>query len=202
MTTTERVVIGMDPHKRSVTIEVMTADETVLGGGRLSTDVEGFQAMAEYVRRWPDRVWAIEGCNGIGQACRAAAPGRRPGGRRRAAEALSTVHARVFSTGQARKSDATDAHSVALVGIPRGCWRGSGSSGCCCRRWSRSSGWTWPGRSSSSSRERASFVTAAYRVAVAAPGDRLLPADRDLMLRTFLRALGVDVEFVAGEVTS
>jgi len=24
----------MDPHKRSVTIEVMTADETVFGGGR------------------------------------------------------------------------------------------------------------------------------------------------------------------------
>jgi hypothetical protein len=30
----ERVVIGMDPHKRSVTIEVMAADEQVLGGGR------------------------------------------------------------------------------------------------------------------------------------------------------------------------
>jgi hypothetical protein len=28
------VVIGMDPHKRSVTIEVMTADERVVGGGR------------------------------------------------------------------------------------------------------------------------------------------------------------------------
>jgi hypothetical protein len=30
----ERVVIGMDPHKRSVTIEVMVAHERVLGGGR------------------------------------------------------------------------------------------------------------------------------------------------------------------------
>ena len=30
----QRVVIGMDPHKRSVTIEVMTADESVVGGGR------------------------------------------------------------------------------------------------------------------------------------------------------------------------
>lgn len=29
-----RVVIGMDPHKRSVTIEVMAPDESVLGGGR------------------------------------------------------------------------------------------------------------------------------------------------------------------------
>ena len=35
----ERVVIGMDPHKRSVTIEVMAADETVLGGGRFATDL-------------------------------------------------------------------------------------------------------------------------------------------------------------------
>ena len=29
----QRVVIGMDPHKRSVTIEVMTGDETILDGG-------------------------------------------------------------------------------------------------------------------------------------------------------------------------
>ena len=34
----QRVVIGMDPHKRSVTIEVMTGDETILGGGRYATD--------------------------------------------------------------------------------------------------------------------------------------------------------------------
>jgi hypothetical protein len=31
-----RVVIGMDPHKRSVTIEVMTSDEQVLRGGRFA----------------------------------------------------------------------------------------------------------------------------------------------------------------------
>ena len=52
----ERVVIGMDPHKRSVTIEVMTADETVLGGGRFTTDATGFTAMLDYVTRWPDRI--------------------------------------------------------------------------------------------------------------------------------------------------
>jgi transposase len=40
-TTNSRVVIGMDPHKRSVTIEVMAADEKVLGGGRYATDVPG-----------------------------------------------------------------------------------------------------------------------------------------------------------------
>ena len=36
------VVIGMDPHKRSATIEVMDRDETILGGGRYATDVAGY----------------------------------------------------------------------------------------------------------------------------------------------------------------
>ena len=66
MEPTKRVVIGMDPHKRSVTIEVMAADETILGGGRFATDEAGFQAMVHYAQQWPDRVWAVEGCNGIG----------------------------------------------------------------------------------------------------------------------------------------
>ena len=33
----DRVVVGMDPHKRSVTIEVMAGDEAILGGGRFAT---------------------------------------------------------------------------------------------------------------------------------------------------------------------
>lgn len=114
MTKSERVVIGMDPHKRSVTIEVMAADEEVLTVGRFGTDVAGFKAMAEHVKQWSDRVWAIEGCNGIGRhvAMRLLADGQ---------DVLDvppklSARARVFSTGQGRKTDATDAHSVALVG--------------------------------------------------------------------------------------
>ena len=108
------VVIGMDPHKRSVTIEVMDADETVLDGGRFGTDEAGFAAMVDYVSRFPDRVWAIEGCNGIGRhvAVRLVGLGE---------EVVDvppklSARARVFTTGQGRKTDATDAHSVALVG--------------------------------------------------------------------------------------
>jgi hypothetical protein len=44
-----RVVIGMDPHKRSVTIEVMTADEVVVGGGRFGTDAAGDRSMLDHV---------------------------------------------------------------------------------------------------------------------------------------------------------
>src|SRR5215468_3417947 len=56
----------MDPHKRSATIEVMNQVEVVLGGGRFATDAAGYRAMVAYARQWPDRVWAIEGTNGIG----------------------------------------------------------------------------------------------------------------------------------------
>src|SRR3954454_1073965 len=110
----DRVVIGMDPHKRSATIEVMIADEAIQGAGRFGTDRDGYATMLRYGRRWPDRVWAIEGCAGIGKhiANRLLADG----------ESVVDVppklsaRARVFATGQGRKTDATDAHSVALVG--------------------------------------------------------------------------------------
>jgi len=112
--TSDRVVIGMDPHKRSATIEVMTADEAVHGGGRFGTDRDGYAAMLRYGRQWTDRVWAIEGCAGIGKhiANRLLADGE---------EVVDvppklSARARVFATGQGRKTDATDAHSVALVG--------------------------------------------------------------------------------------
>ena len=115
----ERVVIGMDPHKRSVTIEVMTADETIVGGGRFGTDQAGFAAMTDYVNRLrpalADRVWAVEGCNGIGHhvAMRLLAAGEQVVD----VPPKLSARTRVFATGQGRKTDATDAHSVALVGI-------------------------------------------------------------------------------------
>ena len=50
------VVIGMDPHKRSATIEVMAGDEAVLGSGRYGTDAAGYAAMLAAVRAWPVQV--------------------------------------------------------------------------------------------------------------------------------------------------
>jgi transposase len=110
----DRVVIGMDPHKRSVTIEVMAGDEAVLGGGRFATTAEGYQAMRSYVARWPKRVWAIEGCAGIGGhvATRLLGDGEQVVD----VPPKLSARGRVFTTGQGRKTDATDAHSVALVG--------------------------------------------------------------------------------------
>jgi transposase len=107
------VIIGMDPHKRSATIEVMAADETVLGGGRYGTDAAGYAAMLAYVRRWPQRTWAIEGCQGIGRhiAARLVAAGEQVVD----VPPKLSARTRVFTAGQGRKTDATDAHSVALA---------------------------------------------------------------------------------------
>jgi len=110
-----RVIIGMDPHKRSVTIEVMAPDESVLDGGRYPTDRPGFAAMLRDAQRWPERNWAIEGCSGIGRhvATRLLADGEQV-----VVDVPPKLSARVrvFSTGQGRKTDATDAHSIAVVG--------------------------------------------------------------------------------------
>jgi len=72
-----RVVIGMDPHKRSATIEAMGPDEQVLGGGRFGTGLAGFEAMLVLAAGWQDRVWAVEGCEGIGKHLVLRLPGRR-----------------------------------------------------------------------------------------------------------------------------
>ena len=61
-------------------------------------------------------VWAIEGCQGIGRhiANRLVAVGEE------VVDVPPKLSARagVFATGQGRKTDATDAHSVALPGWP------------------------------------------------------------------------------------
>jgi len=113
-TSTDRVVIGMDPHKRSVTIEVMAADETILGRGRFDTDAAGYRCLVRYAKQWSQRTWAIEGCQGIGKhvAMRLVADDETVVD----VPPKMSARARMFATGQGRKTDATDAHSVALVG--------------------------------------------------------------------------------------
>jgi transposase len=109
------VVIGMDPHKRSATIELMSNEETVLGGGRYATDAVGYRAMLAYAKQWPSRTWAVEGSNGIGRhvAIRLVADGETVVD----VPPKLSARARVFISGQGRKTDAWDAHAVALVGI-------------------------------------------------------------------------------------
>ncbi len=109
------VIIGVDPHKLSATIEVVDAQETMLGSGRFATDQAGYAAMRRYAKIWPERVWAVEGANGVG----------RPLAQRllEAGENVVDVPAklaarvRLFDTGHNRKTDAHDAHSIAVVAV-------------------------------------------------------------------------------------
>ena len=107
------VIIGMDPHKRSAAIEVMARDGTVLGGGRYGTDAAGYRAMLAGVKCWPERMWAIGGCQGIGRhiANRLVADGEQVVD----VPAKLSARTRVFATGQGRKTGATGAHPVALA---------------------------------------------------------------------------------------
>src|SRR3989440_7667221 len=110
-----RVVIGMDPHKRSATIEIIDDRETVLAGGRFGTDRDGYRAMLALGRRYPERIWAVEGCNGIGRhiAQRLVADGETVVD----VPAKLSARARVFATGQGRKTDPVDAHHVAVAAL-------------------------------------------------------------------------------------
>jgi DNA-binding transcriptional ArsR family regulator len=86
----------------------------VLDRGRFATDRDGAAAMLRFAARWPQRTWAIEGCNGIGRHV----ANRLLAGREEIVDVPPklSARARVVATGQGRKTDATDAHSVALVG--------------------------------------------------------------------------------------
>jgi transposase len=112
----DRVVIGVDPHKRSVSIEARDGREVLLATGRFATDSREYQAMLGYARRqWPDRMWAIEGANGIGRpiAQRLLADGERV----LDVPAKLAARARIFDTGQGRKTDAFDAHAIVMVAL-------------------------------------------------------------------------------------
>ena len=110
-----KVFIGVDPHKLSATIEVVDARETVLATGRFATDKAGYAAMRRQVAAFPDRTWAVEGSSGAG----------RPLAQRLLADgemvvdvpAKLSARARLFDTGHNRKTDAHDAHAVAVVAV-------------------------------------------------------------------------------------
>ena len=110
-----QVFIGVDPHKLSATIEVVDDHESVLATGRFGTDKAGYAAMRKTVARWSQRVWAVEGSNGAGRplAQRLLADGEHVVD----VPAKLSARARLFDTGHNRKTDAHDAHAVAVVAV-------------------------------------------------------------------------------------
>jgi transposase len=109
------VIIGMDPHKRSATIEVIDQRAHVLATGTYDTGNSGYAQMLHAGRAFPARVWAIEGCNGTGKhiAHRLVHDGETV----LDVPAKLSAQVRVFAVGNGRKTDPVDAHSVALVAL-------------------------------------------------------------------------------------
>jgi transposase len=109
------VIIGMDPHKRSATIEVIDEQARVLAAGKYGTDKAGYAQMLAAARKFADRVWAVEGCNGIGRhlAHRLVHDGETVFD----VPPKLSAQVRVFATGNGRKTDEVDAHSVALAAL-------------------------------------------------------------------------------------
>ncbi|MFE9580565.1 IS110 family transposase [Nocardia sp. NPDC006044] len=109
------VIIGMDPHKRSATIEAIDPAGRVLATGRYATTTPGYSEMLATAQRFTDRVGAIEGCNGVGRhlAHRLVHDGETV----LDVPAKLSAHVRVFATGNGRKTDPVEAHSVALAAL-------------------------------------------------------------------------------------
>jgi transposase len=111
----ERVVVGVDPHKLSATIEVVDDHERMLGSGRFGTDRTGYASMLRYAKAWPERRWAVEGANGVGRplAQRLLESGEHVVD----VPAKLAARVRLFDTGHNRTTDAHDAHSIAMVAV-------------------------------------------------------------------------------------
>src|SRR5918995_1991409 len=109
------VIIGMDPHKRSATIEVLDDRARVLAVGRYGTDKPAYAEMLKAGQDHTERVWAVEGCNGIGKhiAHRLVHDGETVVD----VPPKLSAQVRVFATGNGRKTDPVDAHSVAMVAL-------------------------------------------------------------------------------------
>jgi transposase len=109
------IIIGVDPHKMSVTIEVIDDHEQVLATGRFTTEKAGYAAMRKHVAAWPERTWAVEGSNGAGRplAQRLLADGEHVVD----VPAKLAARVRMLDTGHGRKTDAHDAHSVAVAAV-------------------------------------------------------------------------------------
>jgi transposase len=110
-----RVVVGVDPAKRSHAMAVLDGTEAELATLRVRNDNSGYREMLRLARRWPQRSWAVEGAGGVGAqlAQRLIADG----------ETVLDVppklasRARALAVGHGRKNDPGDARTIAVVAV-------------------------------------------------------------------------------------
>jgi transposase len=112
-TESDRIVIGIDPHKASWTATAVGPGLQPLATIRVPVDPQRYRDLRRFATRWPGAIWAIEGACGLGA----------PLATRLAADGIAAVdvpaklaaRVRVLSTGHGRKNDDADAISVAVA---------------------------------------------------------------------------------------
>jgi transposase len=107
------ITIGIDRHKSSLTAVVLDSGGRQLGQIRLPVYTELGARKLGWAQAWPQRQWAVEGATGLGRGVAqllAAAEERVLD-----VPAKLAARARLLGSGSARKTDVTDAASVAAV---------------------------------------------------------------------------------------
>jgi transposase len=107
------VMIGVDSHKASHTAAALDEHGRLLGQQRIPATLDGYQQLHQWVGRWPQRCWAVEGAHGIGRALaqRLVSDGEQV----LEVPAKLAARVRVPWVGHGRKSDPGDAVSVAIA---------------------------------------------------------------------------------------
>lgn len=107
------VIIGIDPHKASITAAAVGPATEALGHCRVPTTTKTADRLLAWASAWPERVWAVEGASGLGHgvAQQLVAAGERV----LDVPAKLAARARLLGSGSGRKTDRTDALSVAAV---------------------------------------------------------------------------------------
>lgn len=109
------IVIGIDPHKASVTAAALSPTSDTLGHRRLASTAKTAAHLIAWAVDWPERLWAVEGAAGLGHgvAQQLVAAGENVVD----VPAKLAARARLLGSGSARKTDLTDAVSVASVAV-------------------------------------------------------------------------------------
>lgn len=109
------IIIGIDPHKASITAAALSPNSEKLDHRRLATSMKTAAHLISWAAAWPERLWAVEGAAGLGHgvAQQLVAAGERVVD----VPAKLAARARLLGSGSARKTDLADAVSVASVAI-------------------------------------------------------------------------------------
>jgi len=112
---TDRVVIAIDPHKASWTAAAVDTALQPLEALRVEVSADGYRRLRRFAQQWTDPVWAIEGAAGLGA----------PLTRQLVADGLEVIdvpaklaaRVRLLSTGHGRKTDEADAVSIGIAAL-------------------------------------------------------------------------------------